>query len=246
MPEGDWEVMPTPVGPSLTERAKSARAAFIEDNRRLAKAYERLLQADRAYLWPDFGSTEDLQNELVDATHTYHRALYGNIGNFINFFRLAAPTDLTVIDGVAMPTRSARKWLAWIGERSDSFAAAVGPIELSRRFRAEYIDHPQGQNRSYSWNTIGAEHPRWGWMTAIYYFSHPTGEYPVFAPDYEQLDPFAPGWTPFIGHEAFMLAPDYHVVQYAWETLITALLVTIRRHALFSSLPPSTEDMGQT
>jgi hypothetical protein len=71
-------------------------------------------------------------------------------------------------------------------------------------------------------------------MTAVVYYSYPKGEVPLFAPRDDQLDPFAPDFTPFIGHEAFMVAPDYHLVQNTWMTLVSALLVIVRDYNYFA------------
>jgi hypothetical protein len=229
--EGDWEIIQPPDesrAPLMSEPAKSALAAYIEDGRRLAKSYQRLVEADREFLFaPKFRSTDELQQDLVDETHSYHRALYSNVGSFIKFFRLAAPRSLIVRDGRGMPYRKVSDWLAWVVDRFPRLVNLVEYVERSRRFLAEYIDHPQMENRSYSWITVGAHHPSWGWMTSVVYFSYPTGEVPVLAPDPEHLNPYEPGWTPMVGQEAFMLAPGNHAVQHAWQTLTTELFVEI-------------------
>jgi hypothetical protein len=176
----------------LSPSAARALQAFTEDARRLAKAHHALIEADRQFaISPPVHATHELQDALVEATNNYHRTLYGNVGMFVKYFRLAAPKSMTL----GMPYASLERWLKWVAKNYPA-AKLVEPIERSRRFRAEFVDHPQIDGRSWTWSTTAAEHPVWGFMTAIVYFSHRRETYTLFAPRDDQLDPFAPGWTP--------------------------------------------------
>jgi hypothetical protein len=214
----------------LSEAAVTALFAFNEDARRVAKAYHLLLEADRQLLIaPAFRSLDDLQHDLVDATNNYHRALYGNLGAFVKYVRIAAPKTLQVRNGHKMPHRSMEKWLKWVAEQFPFVGHLVERIEQSRRFRVDFIDHPQMDDRAHTWATFGLDHDVWGWITAIVYYSYRLEDGP---PQNQEapavVDPFQPGWVPFWTHETFMVAPEYRLLQYSWETLTNVLLAMIR------------------
>jgi hypothetical protein len=140
------------------------------------------------------------QFEFVDTTEAFHQQVYSTVSTLIHVLNYIG------IPGVDAqhPSRSVQKFLGFLSELpqfNDKFHEDIDAVLRSIRFRAEYIDHPQGS-------------PACDWMTYNYsgtvyliYFVPKSDTPEVAVGDIRRGDPNAPDFSPPVVCDQFYVSP---------------------------------------
>ncbi len=209
--------------PNSRNRAGLALLRLKENLQRLEKRHDEYLTIEQIFsnnldeLDPGI-TLEKLQLDFVDKVEAFHQQVYSTISVLVMVLNYIGIEDVKD----KHPHRSMQKFLAFL-KKSPKFKTEfhkwIDILLESVRFRADFIDHPQGR-------------PAYDWMTSQYdgevfviYYELAESLIPYNSADTPWANhPRHPDFRPPINSTKFFVSPDRIITYHAMKVLVRVLL----------------------
>lgn len=196
-----WDRIAT-LAPERQVAAGNVYRALTEYHSRLHFRFLDLLaaEAEVAYLPtpPDGYTLQEAQMRFVDDFEAFHQHIYATLSSLAHLLTRLVPP------GRDVPTRSVKDFLVYLAKYLPKSADEIARLEVSRDYRARYVDHPQ-QSPVRDWMTYRTPHADEAYLI---YFEHATERAPA-PPRPSQLshDPRNPDFRPPVPASRWFVAP---------------------------------------